>query len=198
MCKGFPASRQHASLSARAASHVCKTVALLQIGSPARKRSRFDPIDVLINIRDARWLFQDSYWLEGHAVIGQGLDNYEPKQYIQNVRLFLLCCTIATLFGCAAIRDYCKDAANPTACSAKFSLGVLSCEQEANRKTPIIKTATGNYLCNGMATQNGDSQQYRVDSTCRPEVKQTYDKAAWDANMRACIQAKMADGRFKQ
>ena len=71
MGKGFPASRQHASLSAWAASHVCKTVALLQVGSPARKRSRFDPIDVLINIRDARWLFQDSYWLEGHAVIGQ-------------------------------------------------------------------------------------------------------------------------------
>jgi hypothetical protein len=71
MCKGFPASRRHASLSARAASHVCKTVALLQVGLPARKRCRFDPIDVLINIRDARWLFQDSYWLEGHAVIGQ-------------------------------------------------------------------------------------------------------------------------------
>jgi hypothetical protein len=71
MCKGFPASRRHASLSARAASHGRKIGALLQVGSPARKRSRFDPIDVLINIRDARWLSQDSYWLEGHAVIGQ-------------------------------------------------------------------------------------------------------------------------------
>ncbi len=114
------------------------------------------------------------------------------------MRLLLLCCIIATLFGCATTRDYCKDAANPTACNAKFSVGVLSCEQEANRKTPTIKTATGRYFCDGTATQNGNSQQYRVDSTCRPEIKQTYDKAVWDAHMKACIQAKMADGRFKR
>jgi hypothetical protein len=44
---------------------------LLQVGNAARKRSGFDQVDVLINIRDARWLAQDSYWLEGHAVNGQ-------------------------------------------------------------------------------------------------------------------------------
>lgn len=113
------------------------------------------------------------------------------------VRIFFVCCIAATLSGCATIRDHCKEAANPASCNTKFSLGVLSCESEATRKTPITKTATGNYQCDGFAQPSGTSQYY-VNSTCRPQVKESRDKAVWDGYMKACIQSKIADGRFKQ
>jgi hypothetical protein len=64
---------------------------LLQVGSPARKRSGFDPIDILINIRDARWLAEDSYWLDGHTVIGQldlSADKRIKARFAEELRAF--------------------------------------------------------------------------------------------------------------
>ena len=95
------------------------------------------------------------------------------------------------------MREVCRDSSNPATCQPKVALAVLSCESEAKRVTPIINTATGNYLCDGTASQNGNTQQYRVNSTCRPEFKQTQNKAVLDSNIKACMQAKIDAGKFK-
>jgi hypothetical protein len=64
---------------------------LLQVGNAARKHSGLSPVDTLINIRDARWLSQDSYWLEGHTVIGQldlSADKRIKARFAEELRAF--------------------------------------------------------------------------------------------------------------
>lgn len=107
---------------------------------------------------------------------------------------------IGVLSGCANIREYCKDAANPNTCNVKASLGVLACEQEAERKTPIIETRTGGVRCSGgsSGTVSGSYVNISSSSVCSPEIKQTQDKAILDMHFRSCLQAKENDGRFKR
>jgi hypothetical protein len=64
---------------------------LIQVGNAARKRSGLSPVDTLINIRDARWLAEDSYWLDGHTVIGQldlSADKRIKARFAEELRAF--------------------------------------------------------------------------------------------------------------
>lgn len=116
---------------------------------------------------------------------------------ISNPKFRIVLFIAATLSGCAAMREVCRDSVSPSNCQTKLVLAVLSCESEAKRLTPVINIATGNYLCDGTASQNGNSHQYQVTSTCRTEFKQTQNKAVLDSKSKVCLQAKIDAGLLK-
>jgi hypothetical protein len=79
----------------------------------------------------------------------------------------------------------------------RTSLGVLACDSDARRKTPIVKVATGVVHCSGNINSNGGGGNYTTNNTCRPEYKDTQDQELIRKYTAECIDRKEREGKFK-